>query len=241
MNRPTPPHPTTAAPGFTLIEVLLAVLVLGLFLSIAFAKQAESVVLESRARLEALAGLQIRCKAAELELLFLTEGFPAADEADAGPCCEAFEDERFNCAWTVEAITLPSASDIGERMQQDRTSQTLVATGDDEEASSFQDQMMGMFSMAALGRILPTVQTLLQEAIRKVEITVVWKYRNVLYDFTVSQYVTNTSQGALGAFLQQQLVQDLLTGGPEAWFRLFAPDDGSGGEDGGGDGGGQTP
>jgi hypothetical protein len=223
-----------------LIEVLLATLVLGMFLSIAFSQQAESVVLESRARMEVAAASQIRCKMSEIELQVRKDGFPVADEEDSGPCCEAFEDERFECSWTIQQIELPSAQDLEEAMQEQATDQTLVATGDDEEATSFAEQTQSFLSLGALGQILPVVQGLLRDAIRKVEVTIVWKYRNVMYDFTVSQYLTNPTQGALGAFLQQNLVQQLMQGGDAALFQLlFGGDAGSG--TGSGTGGQKTP
>jgi prepilin-type N-terminal cleavage/methylation domain-containing protein len=215
--------------GFTLIEVLLAVLALGLFFSAAFAKQAESVVLESRSRLEAIASAQVRCKMSEIELLMLTEGFPATDEEDEGPCCEAFEDERFQCRSSVSTILLPSMADLQQALQPDVTEMSLVGTGDTEGTSAM-EQAQGFLTGRALGQILPTLQGLLEGAIRKVEVTVFWRYRNRLYDFTVSQYVTDTSQGALGTFLQADLVQRLLTGGNAAIMDLlFGGDDEGGG------------
>ncbi len=225
--------------GFTLIEALLAVLVMGLFFSMAFTQQARSVVLESRARLEAAAASQVRCKMAEIEQLLQKDGYPVAEEADSGPCCEAYEDERFECSWTIEPIELPTAADLQAAMQQDATDQTLVATGDDEQAASFEEQTMGLLSMQALGQILPLLQNFLQEAIRKVEVTIVWQYRNRVFDFTVTQYLTNPGGGSLGAFLQADLVQKLMTGGPTAWMELMF---GGGGAGGGDDGGGnKTP
>lgn len=227
--------------GFTLIEALLAVLVMGLFFSMAFTQQARSVVLESRARLEAAAASQVRCKMAELEQLLLKDGYPPAEEADSGPCCEAFEDERFECSWTIESIELPSLADIQQRMDQDRTDQTLVATGDDQEAASFEEQTMGLLSAQALGQILPMLQGFLRDAIRKLEVTIVWQYRSRVFDFTVTQYVTNPGGGNLGAFLQADLVQKLMTGGPTAWMELMFGGGAGGGSGTGDDGGNKTP
>jgi prepilin-type N-terminal cleavage/methylation domain-containing protein len=207
--------------GFTLIEVLLAILVMGLFFSAAFTEQAQSVVLESRARLEVAAASQVRCKMSELERGFDKDGFPVADEADSGPCCEMFEDERFECSWNVQTIELPTTADLQARMEEQRTEQTLVATGEGEEASSFEEQAQSFLSMGALGQILPVLQGFLRDAIRKVEVTIVWRYRNRVFDFTVTQYVTNPGQGALGAFLKADLVQKLMTGGPTAWLDLL--------------------
>ncbi|MBI5489184.1 MAG: type II secretion system protein [Deltaproteobacteria bacterium] len=227
--------------AFTLIEVLLAILVMGLFFSSAFTEQARSVVLESRARLEASAALQVRCKMSELELAMKKDGFPPAEEADSGTCCEAFEDERFECAWKITPIELPAIADIQQRMEEDRTDQTLVATGDDQEGSSFQEQTQAFLSMGALTQILPVLQTFLTDAIRKAEVTIVWKYRNRVYDFTVTQYLTNPSQGSLGAFLQGDLIQRLMTGGPNAWMDLLFGGDESGTGGTGGGNQGKTP
>lgn len=206
---------------FTLIEVLLATLVLGLFLSVAFSTQAGSIVLETRARLEAKAAGLARCKMSEIELVLATDGFPLTDETDSGRCCEIDQDDRFQCSWNITAIELPTFGQIEESMQERATSQTLVATGDDQTAASFEEQAQAFLSMGALRQILPVVQGFLREAIRKVDVTIVWRYRNVVYDFTVTQYVTNPSGGTLGAILQMDLVQRLMQGGNQAMFELL--------------------
>lgn len=217
------------AAAFTLVEVLLATLVLGLFLSVTFSIQAGSIVLESRARLEATASDLIRCRMSEIELELAKDGFPLTDEEDSGPCCEFEENERYQCTWTIESILLPSTADIEESAQQEATSRTLVSTTEGEESSSFAEQAQAFLTTAALGRILPVVQGFLRDAIRKVEVTIVWRYRSVTYDFTVTQYVVNTSQGALGGFLQQGLVQQLMQGGNAALFQLLFGEESGGG------------
>jgi len=216
----------SSSTAFTLVEVLLAVLILGLFFSVAFTEQAQSVVLESRARLEVAAAAQVRCRMSEIELQLVKDGYPASDESDSGVCCEAFEDERFECSWTIEAIELPSVADLEQSMQQQATDQTLVATEEGQETSSFADQAQSFLSMTALKQILPLLQGFLRDAIRKVEVTIFWRYRNRTFDFAVTQYVTNTSQGTLGAVLKADLVQKLMTGGPQALFDLLYGGDG---------------
>ena len=213
----------------------MATLVLGLFLSIAFSTQAGSVVLESRARLETAAAAAVRCRMSEIELELARDGFPVADDMDSGECCEIAEDDRFECSWSIVAIELPAVESIQEAMQASVQDQTLVATGEGEEAASFEEQTAAFLSMGALSQILPVLQGFLRDAIREVEVTVSWKYRNVAYSFTITQYVTNPSQGPLGALLQQGLVQRLMTGGNAALFDLLfgGTDGGSGGPQGG--------
>jgi hypothetical protein len=111
-------------------------------------------------------------------------------------------------------------------MQEQATDQTLVATEEEQETSSFADQAQSFLSMTALKQILPLVQGFLRDAIRKVEVTIFWRYRNRTFDFAVTQYVTNTSQGTLGAVLKADLVQRLMTGGPQALFDLLYGGDG---------------
>lgn len=231
-----PPVRRSAAGGrrsgvaFTLVEVLVATLVLGLFLSVAFSTQAGSVVLESRARLEAQAAALVRCKMSEVELALAKDGYPLTDEQDSGPCCEVVEDERFQCSWSISAIELPTVADLQEDAQNRATERTLVATSEEDEQASFQEQTAAFLSMGALGQILPVLQGFLRDSIRKLEVTIVWRYRKVVYDFTVSQYVTNPGQGPLGAFLRQDLVMRLMQGGNAAMFELlFGGQSGAGG------------
>lgn len=97
-----------AARGFTLLEVLVAVAILGLGLTIV--SSAQTGVFWSYARATKLSqapGLA-RCKMAELELQLLKLGYPLLDEHDEGDCCDTGDLEDYRCEWAIETVILPS-------------------------------------------------------------------------------------------------------------------------------------
>lgn len=97
-----------ATSGFTLLEVLVAIAILGLGLTVVLSAQTGVFWSYSRAtRMSQAPGL-VRCKMEELELELLTKGYPVVDESDEGDCCEESELSDYHCSWTVERVELPN-------------------------------------------------------------------------------------------------------------------------------------
>lgn len=93
--------------GFTLLEVLVAVAILGLGLTIVSSAQTGVFWSYSKAaKLSQAPGL-LRCKMAEVELKLLQDGYPLMDDEDEGECCEDVEVEGYRCSWKVQKIELP--------------------------------------------------------------------------------------------------------------------------------------
>ncbi len=93
--------------GFTLLEVMVAIAILGLSLTMILAAQAGSFAAASHARKLSLATGLARCKMSELEAGIAADGLPSNDEAGAGACCEDDTASGIACAWRVEAPVLP--------------------------------------------------------------------------------------------------------------------------------------
>lgn len=93
--------------GFTLLEVLVAVAILGLGLTIVSSAQTGVFWSYSRATHLSQAPALARCKMAEIELELLREGYPLIDENDEGECCEDSDVEGYRCEWRVETVELP--------------------------------------------------------------------------------------------------------------------------------------
>ncbi len=101
---------TAARRGFTLLEVMVAVAILGLGLSAIFAAQAGSFASVRHARFVSEATSLARCKVSELELDVAREGFQITDQTGSGPCCEGAEESRISCSWSVEKPEFPPAN-----------------------------------------------------------------------------------------------------------------------------------
>jgi general secretion pathway protein I len=95
------------ARGFTLLEIMVAVAILGLGLTTIFAAQAGAFASAGHARNVSVASGLVRCKMSEVEQTLKQEGFQELDVAENGPCCDGVEDAKFSCSWRVEKLELP--------------------------------------------------------------------------------------------------------------------------------------
>jgi general secretion pathway protein I len=185
--------------AFTLLEVMVAVLILSISLASLFSAQTQAVGASQFIKHVAVASQLARCRMSEIELEMLREGFELAEFGDweEGPCCE-LRDERvtltgidpFSCRWRLETVTLPSMTDV----------QTEAG---DAIMEGNQEAQQGMMSMSLLGPFLPIVQNLLEQAIRRVTVQVVWSEGPHERDVEIVQYLTNPNQGSLGGLLRQ--------------------------------------
>ncbi len=95
------------AAGFTLLEVLVAVAILGLGLTVILSSQAGLFSSASRGEHLTLATNLLRCKMSEIELELEQKGFSLTDENNEGACCGDDEGEGFSCSWKIERVELP--------------------------------------------------------------------------------------------------------------------------------------
>lgn len=101
----TPPLHRNA--GFSLLEVMVAIAILGLGLTAILSAQAGSFASATQARSMSLATGLARCKMLELEQKMQKDGFPEIDQDDSGPCCDSDERETMRCTWRIEKPMLP--------------------------------------------------------------------------------------------------------------------------------------
>ena len=201
--------------AFTLLEVMVAMLILSLSLSSLFSAQTASIGATQYVKHLAIASQLGRCKMSELEIEILNEGFETAEFGDwtDGPCCELRDDrvrlrgpDPFSCRWKFETVQLPGLADA-------QTAAGEAALSGDTDAAQ------GAMSMGLLGPLLPVVQNLLEGAIRKATVQVVWEDGPQERTMDLVQYLVNANQGDLGALLQGNAVQDAVEdaqGGPNA-------------------------
>jgi general secretion pathway protein I len=93
--------------GFTLLEVMVAVAILGLGLTAILSAQAGVFASASHARNISVATGLLRCKMTELEEQLAREGFQELDVNESGVCCEGDETPDLTCSWKIEKPQLP--------------------------------------------------------------------------------------------------------------------------------------
>jgi general secretion pathway protein I len=102
------PAPLGTLFGFTLLEVMVAVAILGLSLTVILSAQ---VGLFSSGTYSQHVGEALglgRCKMTELEEDFLKLGYPLVDTQDEGACCAGDLRQDMRCAWKIETVELPA-------------------------------------------------------------------------------------------------------------------------------------
>lgn len=205
--------------GFTIIEIMVAVLLLSSALVAIFAVQFAAIKNSNYARNITQATQLGKCKMSELELLFIEEGFQEGSLSESGECCEFIEGEsftEFECTWDIETVVFP---DMTESLTDED------ADGMMDEAASGLDGGSGGLStnpmlsgasedMASMGldmisSFMPMVTELLEQAIRRVTVKVTWKEGIVEKEFELVQYVTHPTQGPLKLMQEAAAIEEL--------------------------------
>lgn len=96
------------ARGFSLLEVMVAVAILGLSLSVILSAQVGLFSTGTYGQHISVALGLGRCKMTELEEQFLKFGFPEVDSNDEGACCNGDLRADFTCVWKTERVELPN-------------------------------------------------------------------------------------------------------------------------------------
>ncbi len=204
------------ARGFTLLEVLVAIAILGLGLTVILSSQAGLFSSAKRGQHLTVATSLLRCKMSEVELELLKTGYQELDQTGDGSCCGDEGELGYHCAWKVERIELPEPSDMMdgglssdgglgalEALSQltqpkagggsplgggpESLQQLAEGLGESSAASGIGPMVMGM--------VYPQIKPLFEASIRKLTVKVEWKEGITPRELTVSQYVTDPQQG----------------------------------------------
>jgi len=98
------------ARGFTLLEVMVAIAILGMALTAIFTAQAGSLRGARHARNVSEGTGLLRCKMSEVELDLRRDGFQVTDQTESGPCCDGADATKMTCTWTVAKPEWPEAN-----------------------------------------------------------------------------------------------------------------------------------
>jgi general secretion pathway protein I len=93
--------------AFTLLEVMVAVAILGLALTVVLSAQTGLYSAGTHAQNEAMAIGLARCKMGEIEENLMRLGYPEIDSQDEGICCKDSTTENLRCAWKIQRVELP--------------------------------------------------------------------------------------------------------------------------------------
>jgi len=217
----------TASPrarGFTLLEVLVAIAILGLGLTVILSSQVGLFSSSQRAgNLSVAVGL-VRCRMLETEQELIQNGYPLMDESDEGPCCEDEEEGPYQCSWKIERIELPQPIDLANVAGEEggglgplgalaEIQQTKGASlGEKPGLGSLSSAMAeasggGTQGMAPLvmGLVYPDLKPMLEASIRKLTVTVNWEEGKNKRELAVTQFVTNPMQGGFDPNAAEQI------------------------------------
>lgn len=167
--------------GFTLLEVMLALAILALGLTMTSESQQMSMRQVFRAKMMTIATLLAREKMIEVEDELFEEGFSEFDEEDTGDFGRDFK--KFSYKVTIEKVELPAVADS------EGLSQTLTeGAGDEGEGAAG--------GMAALGgqmiaQYMEMIRGVIEQSIRRVTLDVIWKEGRRERSMTVSCYFTD--------------------------------------------------
>src|SRR5687767_11190488 len=95
--------------AFSLLEVMVAMAILGLSLTVILSAQGGLAASNRSAANMGSAVSLGRCRMTELEEKLIKLGFQEIDQIEtARPCCDEEEDTVFKCDWKVEKVELPN-------------------------------------------------------------------------------------------------------------------------------------
>jgi general secretion pathway protein I len=205
--------------GFTLLEVLVAVAILGMSMTVILSSQVGLFSSAQRAQQLSIATSLGRCKMSEVELQLQKEGYPSTDLNEEGVCCEEEEEKDFQCSWKVEKVELPqpaslsSGSDGGADPMSGGGLGPLAAllggpAGGAELGDTGDAGLAGLatalgagstgtqgIASILMGMVYPNLKPMLEASIRKVTVKIQWREGRNQRDLSFIQYVTNPQQG----------------------------------------------
>ena len=186
--------------GFTLLEVMIAIAILGLSLTAIFSSEVGAANVALRARRQNVAATLARCKMGEIEELIAVEGLPAIEKKDTDNCCDHAPVDGFECEWIVERIILPELgaqegededSSFADRAERTRTEFVdVIGSGEADPQQALAGQA-GNLGVLALQLGFPILKPFLEEQVRRATVSVRWKEGPDERGFDVTQYLVS--------------------------------------------------
>lgn len=215
--------------GFSLLEVMVAIAILGLTLTVILSAQGGLAASNRSAANMGQAVALGRCKMTELEEKMLKMGFPEIDQVDqAVPCCEDEPAHGFTCDMRVEKIEMPSFTSGNSLGDGGALTGSGAAPGGplaalanpagsaglnlelDGGLQSLGTQLAGQFGASGgagaegllgmvMGIVYPAMKPMYEASIRRATVTVKWKEGPNDRELPLIQYLTNPQRGGFAA------------------------------------------
>lgn len=208
-------HPITSKRGFTLLEIMVAVAILGLGLTAILSAQAGAFASAAHARNVSVATGLARCKMSEVEeRLARPEGYPELDEEDSGPCCDGDTTSSMRCTWKIAKPEFPEAH-FGE-LDLNATLSGLGLPGIGASSASPASPPApgappaaganGLPDLSSVGGasgiagmamsfVYPILKPIYEASTRRVTVTLTWREGIKEYSMELMQWVTNPQLG----------------------------------------------
>ncbi len=186
--------------GFTLLEVMIAVAILGLALTAIFSSEVGASNVAQRAKRQNVATTLARCKMGEIEEVIAIEGLPLVDKADDDNCCEHAPVEGYECSWIIERVILPELGadeDADEELsEKDQSTQRLNETYESiTEQGGTPEAVVageaGNLALMALQIGFPILKPFFEEQVRRATVSVRWKEGDKDRGFDVIQFLVS--------------------------------------------------
>ena len=220
-------RPSRRAEGFSLLEVMVAVAILGLSLTVILSAQGGLMTSTRRAANMANAAEYGRCKMTEIEEKLLKLGYPEIDDLQTlVPCCNDDTDTMYVCDTRVEKVVLPNppSNSLGDGGASPAASGSaggpgspfiVNPAGSSAALNLSTDALSDGGGLAALGGALnaaggpgglismamgivyPTLKPMMEASIRRLTVTVHGKEGSIDKELAMVQYVTNPQRGNL--------------------------------------------
>ncbi len=200
--------------GFTLLEVMVSVAILGLGLTAILSAQMSSVRATAHAKnISAATGL-LRCKMTEVELSLVQDGWPLTDQEDAGLCCEGQETPNMSCSWIIEQPVFPEANfgelDLDTELDSSPlgslAGQSATPTDPSNLSDVTQSLQEGLGAAGGVGgiaqmfmpMIYPDLKGILEAGSRRITVVLTWTEGERSYSMDLVQWVTQPQPGMTG-------------------------------------------
>lgn len=217
--------PRRRARGFSLLEVMVAIAILGLTLTVVLSAQGGLAASNRSASNMGTASSLGRCKMTEIEEKMLKFGFPEIDQIDQEvSCCEDEDREGFTCDARVEKIELPNFQDGNSLGDGGALTGPFAASSNtpfgalsanpaggaglnldvDAGLQGIGSQLTQQFGGGAgvdgllsmvMGILYPSIKPMFEASIRRVTVTVKWKEGPNAREVAMIQYLTNPQRG----------------------------------------------
>jgi len=207
--------------GFSLLEVMVAIAILGLTLTVILSAQG-GLAASNRSAANMGQAVQLgRCKMTEIEEQLLKLGYQEIDQIETGvSCCEDATPEGFTCDTKVEKVELPNmapGSNLGDgglfsgasnMFQQNAAGGPGLNLDLDGGLQGLGNSLLSQIPGAGpggagaeglLGMVMsflyPTIKPMYEASIRRVTVNVKWKEGPNERELPITQYVTNPQRG----------------------------------------------